>query len=192
MRDVVVFGPPGSGKSVFIKRYLLPALIDRKAKPEVCDFFEAIRQGSRAAPTRVSGAAGPNYNFDQDAIANGLGKVYARMEQSGDADHPIIYETATDRTFETRIPRTIKTKIPRSRRPFLVFMNTPKAICIANNKVRRSHCVPDHVLRGYLMYDQFMVMAVGSAAGVPLIMVNELSHDYLTRMAGAIAEKMLS
>lgn len=192
MRDVVIMGAPGSGKSVFIKKYLMPALIEMNVEPEICDFFDAIRQESHVPPKRVKGAVGLDYAFNQSAIKNGLGKVYARMEESGDVDHPIIYETATDRTFETRIPRTIRNRIPKSRRPFLVFMNTPKQVCILNNRIRRSHYLPEYILNSYLMYDQVMISSVGHAAGVPLVMVNELSHNYLKLMAKTIAEKMLS
>lgn len=192
MRDVIIFGAPGSGKSVFIKKYLVPALRARKIEPEVNDFFDAIRNENKTAPKRVAGVAGPVFSFNQDTIASGLDKIYTRMEQSAHADHPIIYETATDRTFETRIPKTIKSRIPKVRRPFIVFMNTPKTVCIANNKIRRGHFLPEHILRNYLMYDKFMILAVGSAAGVPLVMVNELSDGYLKKMAGIIAEKMSS
>jgi hypothetical protein len=171
MRDIVVFGPTGAGKSSFIKRYLIPALNAKGAQAIVKDLPEVrVRPDGRVEKNRV---------------------YQEPTEYPGDK-HVVVYETAISSMYETRIPNSIKFAIPRHRRPFLVFLNPPKEQCFQNNQARLKYNLPVYVMNEAMQYDMIGVESVVKAAGVPMLRTDDISDSSLKALTEAVVAKAVT
>lgn len=172
MRDIVVFGPTGAGKTSFIKRYLIPGLEERGVTAVVMSLPEVRTRPDGRVDSRRQAFSPPTEEVDDKSV--------------------VIYEAAISPMYETRIPNSIKFGIPRQRRPFLVFLNTSKRMCLENNSHRTRYNLPVYVMNEALKYDMIGVNSVAQAAGVPMLVTDDISDQSLKALTVSVVAKATS